>query len=69
MEGRGGGHRRASELTPHRLNQGFSRTFVNSLFDLPWGTVGRGASGETERSRGRMKGKKNRRGTTEKGRS
>lgn len=56
-----GGHRRAAELTPHRLNQGFSRTFVNSLFDLPWGTVGRGASGETEGSRGRMKEKKKRR--------
>lgn len=26
-------HRRASELTPNRLNQGFSRTFVNSPSD------------------------------------
>lgn len=36
-------HRRAAELTPNRLNQGFSRTFVNSPSDL-----GLGAWGETD---------------------
>lgn len=40
MDGRGscGGHRRAAELTPPSSESGvFSRTFVNSLFDLPCG--------------------------------
>lgn len=46
------GHGRAAELTPNRLNQGFSRTFVNSLFDLASGIVGRGMGGEVQGSKG-----------------
>ncbi len=51
MDGQGsqGGHRRAAELTPNCLNQGFSRTFENSQFDL--GLGGR-MGGKVELSRG-----------------
>lgn len=47
------GHGRAVELTPNRLNQGFSRTFVNSLFDLACGDCG---ERNIRRVRGRAKG-------------
>lgn len=58
MDGRGscGGHRRAAELTPPSSESGvFSRTFVNSLFDLACGGC------EQRLRAGRRKKKKNRR--------
>lgn len=57
MDGPGscGGHRRAAELTPPSSESGvFSRTFVNSLFDLPCG-------GCEHRLRAGRRKKKNRR--------
>lgn len=41
-------HRRAAELTPNRLNQGFSRTFVIHSLILAWGSIGRRMEGKVE---------------------
>lgn len=51
------GHGRAAELTPNRLNQGFSRTLAIRCLILAWGITGRRMEGTwRRRSKGGREG-------------